>query len=79
MIWKSFLLYRHEIYEYFPVLLFFFIMLYLRIIYTLLDVILDILWIVNMYVYVHKIELVLAQFKLVVSMKCGHVYYINII
>lgn len=41
---------------------FFFIMLYLRIIYTLLDVILDILWIVNMYVYVHKIELVLAQF-----------------
>lgn len=67
------------LYYFFFFIIIYYIFLYLRIIYTLLDVILDILWIVNMYVYVHKIELVLAQFKLVVSMKCGHVYYINII
>lgn len=65
---------RHEIYEYFPVLSFFFIILYLRIIYTLRDVILDTefheSWI---YIYIHKIELRFAQFRLVVSMKRGHV------
>lgn len=55
-----------------PYYLFFFIILYLRIIYTLWDVILDTEF-RESWIYIHKIELRFAQFRLVVSMKRGHV------